>query len=361
MNYLSFFSGIGGFELALQRTFGDKAKCVGYSEINPTALGIYERHFPNHEPLGDITKITPQMITELYRRVGHIDLIVGGFPCQNLSLANTKGERNGLDGAKSGLFFQLLKIMNTVSTLNKATNRKTFFILENVRGMGKYRTLITKHLSESFDGIVETELNSKHFSAQQRIRYIWTNFPVKPVPSTLKGPVLADILAPQKDVLKYINELQYSDQMLNYLNAMVKVKNATPKGHYQVVCSKPDKDHVKLCHFKQIKPSDPDTMVRWMRYAFSDTANEKSRTIASQFPHVLVDRRFGTNDKFMVRSFFSEEIESLFTFPQQWTKYNSQGKLMGKTANTRKRLNVLGNSVVVDAIKYITDALSSQF
>ena len=92
LNYLSLFSGIGAFELALRHTFGNSAHCVGYSEIDKNALKVYQRHFPDHLLLGDVTQITTQNIKKIYQD-NHIDLIVGGFPCQNLSNANTKGIR----------------------------------------------------------------------------------------------------------------------------------------------------------------------------------------------------------------------------------------------------------------------------
>lgn len=57
MRYLSLFSGIGGFEVAIHQVFGHQAKCVGYSEIDKHAIAEYGRHYPSHKNLGDITKI----------------------------------------------------------------------------------------------------------------------------------------------------------------------------------------------------------------------------------------------------------------------------------------------------------------
>ena len=48
--YFSTFTGIGGFELGI----GDKGECVGYSEIDPYAIKIYQSHFPKHKNYGDI-------------------------------------------------------------------------------------------------------------------------------------------------------------------------------------------------------------------------------------------------------------------------------------------------------------------
>ena len=79
MKYFSTFSGIGGFELALEGH-----ECIGYSEILEPAIKIYQKHFPNHKNYGDITKINPTELPDF-------DLFVGGFPCQSFSIAGKRG------------------------------------------------------------------------------------------------------------------------------------------------------------------------------------------------------------------------------------------------------------------------------
>ena len=56
VKYLSLFSGVGGFELAIHSVFPD-AVCIGYSEVDSNAIKTYQKHFPEHVNLGDITKI----------------------------------------------------------------------------------------------------------------------------------------------------------------------------------------------------------------------------------------------------------------------------------------------------------------
>lgn len=361
LNFLSFFSGIGGFEVALMNSFGKKAKCVGFSEIAPNAIKVYQSHFPDHTALGDIATVTNQTIEKLYHEVGGIDLIVGGFPCQNLSnISSIKGDNRGLQGAQSGLFFDLIRIMSVIDKLNKARDKKTYFILENVRSTKTHRDLIHNHLSKMFtESITETELDSSHFSAQTRIRYIWTNWPVKPVPPDLKGPSLTSVLEPKAIVLKRIKEIQYSERMIKCLNKWLVVKTPNPSGlgHYQAVCKPENKSGVRYCNFVNTKPPQPDMRCRWPRYGFSDTIKEKSQTIVSHFPHVLIDRRFG-DANFVVRGFFTSEMERLFTFPAGWMNIVLVGKKPGSPASdTHGVTKLLGNSVVVSAIQYITDQL----
>ena len=75
MRYFSMFSGIGGFELGIQRAMSD-AECVGYSEIDRHAEAVYRRHFPEHEGFGDATRIVSSELP-------NFDLLVAGFPCQS--------------------------------------------------------------------------------------------------------------------------------------------------------------------------------------------------------------------------------------------------------------------------------------
>lgn len=91
----SLFAGIGGFDLA--------AKAVGwetawFSEIHPYACRVLEKRFPGIPNHGDITKID-------FRKVERPNVLWGGFPCQDISIANQfHSTRPGLDGTQSGLW-----------------------------------------------------------------------------------------------------------------------------------------------------------------------------------------------------------------------------------------------------------------
>lgn len=127
---ISLFSGIGGLDLA--------AHAVGietevFSEIEPYAVKILEKRWPDVENVGDITRFTNRTLRELggspYHTfktpadAGEIDLVHGGFPCQDLSIA---GKRAGLSGGRSGLWFEMLRVVSE--------SRPRWVIAENVRG-----------------------------------------------------------------------------------------------------------------------------------------------------------------------------------------------------------------------------------
>lgn len=97
----SLFDGSGGFPLAA-RNVGMRA--VWASEIEPLPILITSRRLPQVEHLGDITRIDG-------REVEPVDVITFGSPCQDLSLAGT---RQGLAGARSGLFFHAIRVINEI-------------------------------------------------------------------------------------------------------------------------------------------------------------------------------------------------------------------------------------------------------
>lgn len=122
MRFLSLFSGI---EAASMAWLPLGWECVGVAEIEPFPCKVLAHHYPDVPNLGDITKITKEQIESL----GHIDLVVGGFPCQDLSIA---GKRKGFtndDGSttRSGLFYTALQIA-------RWTNAR-WLLLENVPGI----------------------------------------------------------------------------------------------------------------------------------------------------------------------------------------------------------------------------------
>lgn len=84
MRFLSLFSGIGGMDLGLEWAGWE---CVGQVEIEPFAVSVLEKHWPNVKRWTDVRKLTA---SDVVRSVGTVDAIVGGFPCQPWSVAGKK-------------------------------------------------------------------------------------------------------------------------------------------------------------------------------------------------------------------------------------------------------------------------------
>lgn len=113
MRFLSLFSGIGTTELAA-RELG--FEIAAFCEIDPFARSILEKRFPGVPICTDIRSMRGD-------EFGAVDVICGGFPCQDLSVA---GKRAGLDGERSGLWFEMLRIVKGI--------RPRYVFAENVRG-----------------------------------------------------------------------------------------------------------------------------------------------------------------------------------------------------------------------------------
>ena len=116
----SLFDGIGGWLLAARHA---GVTPVWASEIEPFPCAVTAHHFPDVTQMGDITKIDGAAIPP-------VDIICAGSPCQDLSIA---GKREGLDGARSGLFRRAVDI---VRAMRRATGGRypRFFVWENVPG-----------------------------------------------------------------------------------------------------------------------------------------------------------------------------------------------------------------------------------
>lgn len=156
MKYFSMFSGIGGFEIPLNKL---SAECVGYSEIDKYAIKVYERHF-KHENYGDATAIVASELPDF-------DLLVGGFPCQAFSIA---GKRKGFNDTRGTLFFDIARIL--------AEKRPRHLVLENVKGLlshdsGKTFQTILGVLSDLGYRVEWQVLNSKDFGVPQNRERIY--------------------------------------------------------------------------------------------------------------------------------------------------------------------------------------------
>ena len=171
MKVLSLFDGISCGQVALERA-GIKVDTYYASEIDKNAIQVTQKNYPNTIQLGDVTKIDGKKF------VG-IDLLIGGSPCQSLSIVQRK-TRQSLDG-KSKLFFEFVRIF-------EECNPKYFFF-ENVASMNDE----SKQAISELLGCEPTFMNSNQFSAQERPRLYWTNIPILESKPICKD-VLSDIL-----------------------------------------------------------------------------------------------------------------------------------------------------------------------
>lgn len=163
MDVASFFTGIGGFDIAFERL---GMNIVLQCEINKYCQEILKQHWPDINLLSDIQSISPNDVPTS-------DFWCAGFPCQDLSQAN-QGKRVGLEGNRSGLFHQLADLIE----LRQVKERPQWLLLENVPGLlnihkGNDFSIVLKRLSQLGYNIAWRILDAKYFGTPQRRRRIF--------------------------------------------------------------------------------------------------------------------------------------------------------------------------------------------
>lgn len=176
MKILSLFDGISCAQVALKKR---RIKIEAYyaSEIDRNAISISLDNFPDTKHVGGVLAVNRFNFPHIFD--SKIDLLIGGSPCQDLSIA--KANRKGLRGDRSGLFWEYVRILKEL--------KPRYFILENVNSMPKEdRQIITQTL-----GVEPIMIDAALVSAQRRKRLFWTNIPNVTQPDD-RGIFLKDIL-----------------------------------------------------------------------------------------------------------------------------------------------------------------------
>jgi DNA (cytosine-5)-methyltransferase 3A len=237
MNVLSLFDGMSCGQIALRQL--DIIPEIYYaSEIDKYAIQQTQQNFPNTIQLGSVVDIEVS-------KLEHIDLLIGGSPCQSFSFA---GKRNGMTTTEneeiytldrylelkaegfefegqSYLFWEYMRILTDI----RKYNPNVLFLLENVEMGAKWKRILSEAI-----GIFGVHINSALVSAQNRKRIYWTN--IKTRQEGLFGELHSDIPQPKdrgillKDILdKDVDEKYYlSDKMINCLMNRQKTETYTP-------------------------------------------------------------------------------------------------------------------------------------
>lgn len=169
MNVLSLFDGISCGRVALERAGIDVIKYYA-SEIEPSAIEITMKNYPDTIQVGDITKLEGKDFE-------NIDLLIGGSPCQGFSSA---GKGLNFEDPRSVLFFEYVRLLKEI--------KPKYFLLENVHMKKEFQDIISTQL-----GVQPIDINSSLVSAGLRRRSYWTNIPNVTIPDD-KGISINDIL-----------------------------------------------------------------------------------------------------------------------------------------------------------------------
>lgn len=190
MNVISLFDGISCGMVALERERVPVGRYVAF-EIDENAIAVSRKNYPQIEQKGSV-------IDAKFSKYKGFDLLIGGSPCQNLSVM---GNGEGLLGDKSILFFEYVRALKEI--------QPKYFLLENNASMSKENKNIITQIMK----VEPVLINSIDFSAQNRKRLYWTNIPIKEWPT--KHIVLRDIVEPCEDKQEYL----ITDKVEKYLSS----------------------------------------------------------------------------------------------------------------------------------------------
>lgn len=165
MNHLELFAGIGGFRRAMDLIQHDgllNFSSVGFSEVNNNAVATYKANYDtvNDIELGDIVSFTNSK--KNVKRLPHIDIITGGFPCQAFSMM---GNMKGFGEDRGQMFFRIMEIVKS--------KKPKYILLENVKNLlshdaGKTYARITEEIDRAGYYYNTLVLNTTNFGLPQK-------------------------------------------------------------------------------------------------------------------------------------------------------------------------------------------------
>ena len=349
MKYFSTFSGIGGFEIGIQRADKD-AEIVGHSEIDSYAEAIYHYNFKGARNYGDITKIIGEELPDF-------DCLVGGFPCQAFSIA---GRRRGFADTRGTLFFDLARILRT--------KKPRLFIFENVKGLlnhdgGRtFKTIIATVTELGYD-VQWQVLNSKNFGVPQNRERVIIIGNLRGTPRPKVFPFAEDSQQTTGRIKQIIGGSQgyrvYDPNGISTTLASEAGGLGAKTGLYAVPVLTPDRLNKRQNGRRFKEPEDPSftlttqdrqgvalcSATAWREIKFRDYAPTMT---ATNFKHPLAV----TTDGITIRKLTPTECERLQGFPDGWTEKGLFGNEEREISDSR-RYKALGNAVTTNVIEAV--------
>ena len=302
MRILSLFDGMSCGQIALNR-LGLKDYTYYASEVDKYAIQITQKNFPNTIQVGDVTELKSSNFKNM-------DLLMAGSPCQGFSFA---GKQLNFNDPRSALFFEFLRLLKEI--------KPKYFLLENVRMKKEWLTVI----SESC-GVEPYLFNSAKVSAQNRLRYYWTNIEVNKYIDD-KGILLKDIL--EKN---YQDKYKVSE---SHKNRVLFAKRG--KGYFYT------EESDKICTLPASYAKHPTDA----GYILESPIREKSKTVRSGGRGSYDRHEWDSVDELHWRKLTPKECERLQTVPDNYTE----------GVSNFQRYKMLGNGWTVDIVKHILKPL----
>lgn len=400
MNVLELFAGVGGFRVGLEKA-SPTFKTLWSNQFEPSrksqdAFEVYSYHFPDSENWNeDITAISDERFSALK---GKVDLIVGGFPCQDYSVARTKKDEQGIEGKKGVLFWEIVRATKL--------SQPKYLLLENVdrllkapsKQRGRDFAIMLRAFADLGYGVDWRVINPADYGWCQRRKRVFLFVYRKDTSyfkqqSTLEdfgvgtSGIFEEVYPTHLEVVKDrvhsfnlpedIVEVSdsFSTQFWNsgsMIESKVFTKELEPKyGGYRKVLGDILEDPSDLPNSLYLSEDKVDKF-RYLRgakkfertnsegfaYTYSegamalvDSADLPSRTLLtsegsiSRTTHLVEDNKG-------YRLLTALETERLQGFPDDWTKLKlSKGKKVA-VSDTRRKF-FMGNALVVEVVKHL--------
>ena len=380
MRYFSSFTGAGGFDLAVSNDW----ECVGFSEIDKYANMVLKYRFPNVKNYGDVNAIK-------WEEIPDFDILFGGTPCQDLSLA---GKRKGLTGERSGLFFKFVEAL-------KAKKPK-YFIWENVKGalssnQGWDFAEVFNQFSEAGYSLWGQVLNAKYFSVpQNRERIFIVGFRDRSPPEVffepsssaenneLQGQPTANTLragysqnlsegsyiiedkqqAQEAKPIEITKNMPLGERVYDINGQAISLRagGCGPGGKtglyaVQAVLT-PDREKKRQNGRRFKNPEEPMFTLTGQDIhgvAIKDlTTSETFGTLRSGGSGGVPSQRFVDADM-KIRRLTPRECERLMSWPDDWTRWGIDEKGNKVEISDTQRYKMAGNGVVSNVVKWIIE------
>lgn len=322
MEFASLFSGIEGFGLGLERS---GMRCIAQVEKDASCRSVLARHFPDVQRFDDVREFNAGSIAV------RPDLICGGFPCQDLSVA---GKRAGLAGSRSGLWFEFKRCV--------ADLLPQIVLIENVPGLlssgrGRDFGIVVKGLADLGYGVGWRVLDAQWFGLAQRRKRVF-------VVGCLGNVRRAAEILFERESLPW--DSPPSREARTRVAASLTSGTATGSGVNKPGRRREDDANLAYGGNDTRGPIDIATACNAKggsgRYDFeSDLTSCEGGTHADSKPHVAYSGG--------VRRLTPRECERLQGFPDDWTRYGHDGKELSDSA----RYRMLGNAVAVPVAQWI--------
>lgn len=329
IKYFSAFAGIGGFDEGIRRAIPD-AECIGYSEIDKYAIKIYEKHFPDRINFGNIKKIKPKDLPDF-------GIFCGGFPCQDVSIA---GKRRGLCGTRSGLFFEIIRIIRE--------KKPMFVFLENVKGLFSsnngwdFARVLIELDGAGYDAEWQI-FNSKNFGVPQNRERVF-------IIGHFRGKSWIPIF-PFGESNKDINEGRGQQEPRVFSNAIDSSYYKGADGKRQLICinNQPRSGDPKIGGTGLLASKDYSFTLHRNPHIICDSGHSRKKKIRTELIDTLrANTGAGSNTIVnSIRRLTPIECERLQGFPDGWTEGISD----------TNRYKCLGNAVTVNVIEAICEKI----